>query len=191
MLRYGSRTWQLIVALRCWVHLSMFTNSKCSDATITNLDYCPLEDIVDDTTKPIFSTTKFAFNDTSLDAVFSDSRLVYHDFRTPAVLAANGAEHCNEESEYDDVACVYSYDYPRNYYLDAGLGFGSGGDYGRMQFRITRLSDQSLTGMTALREEGICRGLTFISTSTLITGRVYSIFGTSRQFRLSCGYACR
>ena len=160
--------------------------SKCSDATITDLDYCPLEDIVDDTTKPVFSTTKFAFNDTSLDAVFSDTRLVYHDFRTPAVLAANGAEHCNEESEYDDVACVYSYDYPRNYYLDAGLGFGSGGDYGRMQFRITRLSDQSLTGMTALREEGTCRGAD-MSSSTRITEECIPSSGLLDSFVLVAG----
>ena len=130
---------------------------KCSDGTITDFNLCPSENIVDDTTKPRFSLTEFAFNDTSLEAVFADERLVYHDFRTPAVLAASGEEHCNEETEIDDVTCVYSYDYPQNYYLDAGLAFTSSDeDFGRMQFRIARASDQSLTGMTALREEVTC-----------------------------------
>ena len=130
---------------------------KCSDGTITDFNLCPSENIVDDTTKPRFSPTEFAFNDTSLEAGFADDRLVYHDFRTPAVLAASGEEHCNEETEIDDVTCVYSYDYPQNYYLDAGLAFTSSDeDFGRMQFRIARASDQSLTGMTALREEVTC-----------------------------------
>ena len=123
--------------------------------------------IVEDTTKPVLSSSSLLFNDSVIDAPFTDSRTfgeddslvyknsIYHEFRTPAILAANGPEHCNEESGVDDVRCVYKFDFPHAYYVRVGTGISSSArDYGTMQFRVSRAGDQSVTGMTAPYEDG-------------------------------------
>ena len=88
--------------------------------------------------------------------------VIYQDFRTPAVLDANGPESCNEDSEldYEDNDCIFAYDYPHHYYIETGTGVSHSidSDYGNMQFRITRLGDQTLAGMEQLSESRFVRG---------------------------------
>ena len=88
--------------------------------------------------------------------------VIHQDFRTPAVLDVNGPESCNENSEldYEDNDCILAYDYPHHYYINTGTGIyhSSNGDYGTMQFRITRLGDQTLAGMERLSESRFVRG---------------------------------
>ena len=88
--------------------------------------------------------------------------VIHQDFRTPAVLDVNGPESCNENSEldYEDNDCILAYDYPHHYYINTGTGtyHSSNGDYGTMQFRITRLGDQTLAGMERLSESRFVRG---------------------------------
>ena len=87
--------------------------------------------------------------------------VIHQDFRTPAVLDANGPESCNENSEldYEDNDCILAYDYPHHYYIetDTGVSHSRDGDYGNMQFRITRLGDQTLAGMERLSESRFVR----------------------------------
>ena len=87
--------------------------------------------------------------------------VIHQDFRTPAVLDANGPESCNEDSEldYKDNDCIQAYDYPHHYYIETGTGVSHSrtGDYGTMRFRITRLGDQTLTGMERLSESRLVR----------------------------------
>ena len=83
---------------------------------------------------------------------------IHQDFRTPAVLDANGPESCNEDVEVD-YDCIHAYEYPHHYYLNLGTGIhhSKAGDYGSMQFRITRLSDQTISGMSQMRESRLER----------------------------------
>ena len=110
-----------------------------------------------DGTVPRLSTSDLVYNEEDFEGSFrsasSRQSLVYQDFRTPAVLAANGPEHCNAEAEEDGSKCLYRFDFPHAYYVRVGTGIGqTQGDYGTMQFRISRASDQSPTGMTTLKE---------------------------------------
>ena len=129
--------------------------------------YCVAGTIVADTTKPVLSLSSLLFNDSVTDAPFLHTRTVgtvyvfkyqnsiHHEFRTPAINAAGGPEHCNEDSGVDHITCVHKFDFPHAYYVRAGTGISSReGDYGAMQFRISRGPEQSATGMTAPYEEG-------------------------------------
>ena len=121
--------------------------------------------VLDSDGNPVFEDTPIRERST---LTFASSKpqghvenVIHQDFRTPAVLDANGPESCNEDSEldYGDNDCILAYDYPHHYYIETGTGVShSNGDYGTMQFRITRLGDQTLAGMGRLSESRLVRG---------------------------------
>ena len=122
--------------------------------------------VLDSNGDPVFEDTPIRERST---LTFSSSQpqghvenVIHQDFRTPAVLDANGPQSCNEDSEldYEDNDCILAYDYPHHYYIETGTGnsHSSNGDYGTMQFRITRLGDQTLAGMERLSESRFVRG---------------------------------
>ena len=99
------------------------------------------------------ATSWFSYNTSSLEEGIW-SNMLYQDFRTPNVFDPRGDEDCNVSSEVSllqETDCVYQYDYPSYYYLNIGTGFGSvTEEYGTMQFRISRISEQSLGGMSRM-----------------------------------------
>ena len=102
------------------------------------------------------ATSWFRYNTSSLEEGIW-SNMLYQDFRTPNVFDPRGDEDCNVSSEVSllqETDCVYQYDYPSYYYLNIGTGFGSvTEEYGTMQFRISRISDQSLGGMSRMSRD--------------------------------------
>ena len=99
------------------------------------------------------ATSWFRYNTSSLEQGIW-SNMLYQDFRTPDILAAGGNADCDAESEaklVQETDCVYQFDYPTDYYLNIGTGIGvPTGEYGTMQFRISRTSDQTLGGMSRM-----------------------------------------
>ena len=99
------------------------------------------------------ATSWFRYNTSSLEQGIW-SNMLYQDFRTPDILAAGGNADCDAESEaqlVQETDCVYQFDYPTYYYLNIGTGIGvPTGEYGTMQFRISRTSDQTLGGMSRM-----------------------------------------
>ena len=95
----------------------------------------------------------FRYNTSSLEQGIW-SNMLYQDFRTPDILEAGGNADCDAESEaqlVQETDCVYQFDYPTDYYLNIGTGIGvPTGEYGTMQFRISRTSDQTLGGMSRM-----------------------------------------
>ena len=98
----------------------------------------------------------FRYNTSSLEQGIW-SNMLYQDFRTPDILAAGGNADCDAESEaqlVQETDCVYQFDYPTDYYLNIGTGIGvPTGEYGTMQFRISRTTDQTLGGMSRMSED--------------------------------------
>ena len=98
----------------------------------------------------------FRYNTSSLEQGIW-SNMLYQDFRTPDILAAGGNADCDAESEaqlVQETDCVYQFDYPTYYYLNIGTGIGvPTGEYGTMQFRISRTTDQTLGGMSRMSED--------------------------------------
>ena len=86
------------------------------------------------------------------EGIWSD--VLYQDFRTPNVYDHQGNAACDEITEVllvQRTDCVYQYDYPNYYYLNIGTGIGrQPGAHGTMQFRISRISDQSIVGMSRM-----------------------------------------
>ena len=102
------------------------------------------------------ATSWFRYNTSSLEQGIW-SNMLYQDFRTPDILAAGGNADCDAESEaqlVQETDCVYQFDYPTDYYLNIGTGIGvPTGEYGTMQFRISRTTDQTLGGMSRMSED--------------------------------------
>ena len=98
----------------------------------------------------------FRYNTSSLEQGIW-SNMLYQDFRTPDILEAGGNADCDAESEaklVQETDCVYQFDYPTYYYLNIGTGIGvPTGEYGTMQFRISRTTDQTLGGMSRMSED--------------------------------------
>ena len=98
----------------------------------------------------------FRYNTSSLEQGIW-SNMLYQDFRTPDILAAGGNADCDAELEaklVQETDCVYQFDYPTYYYLNIGTGIGvPKGEYGTMQFRISRTTDQTLGGMSRMSED--------------------------------------
>ena len=98
----------------------------------------------------------FRYNTSSLEQGIW-SNMLYQDFRTPDILEAGGNADCDAESEaklVQETDCVYQFDYPTYYYLNIGTGIGvPKGEYGTMQFRISRTTDQTLGGMSRMSED--------------------------------------
>ena len=102
------------------------------------------------------ATSWFRYNTSSLEQGIW-SNMLYQDFRTPDILEAGGNADCDAESEaklVQETDCVYQFDYPTYYYLNIGTGIDvPKGEYGTMQFRISRTTDQTLGGMSRMSED--------------------------------------
>ena len=98
--------------------------------------------------------------------------MLHEDFRTPDIVEAGGNPDCDSEADAKSVqetACLYQFDYPAQYYLDLGTGVGTKTvelvedengvqtdvpiNYGTMQFRISRKSDQTLAGISRIAQD--------------------------------------
>ena len=95
----------------------------------------------------------FVHNGSPIDGYFAN--LQHKDFRTATVYSPTGHEDCNEAREVGlkGSDCIYRYNFPHYHYITISTGIGQSGSYfGTMQFRITRASDQTTTGMTSQKE---------------------------------------
>ena len=135
----------------------LVTNNLVDLAAVNSGVGSPFIHEVDEDGNPSTTLAKaiswFRYNTSSLEQGIW-SNVLYQDFRTPNVLEAGGNTDCDAESEaklVQETDCVYQFDYPTYYYLNIGTGIGvPTGEYGTMQFRISRTSDQTLGGMSRM-----------------------------------------